>query len=126
MIDPFQLNGGNLSYIGDSYYELMIRLYLVNKGITSQNKLHTTAIKYVSAFAHTKIIQKLKTELTEVELEVFKRGRNQKNQSRRKNLDISEHNDSSGFEAILGYLYLQKDEKRLEYIMKRAIEIIEE
>lgn len=126
MIDPFQLNGGNLSYIGDSYYELMIRLYLVNKGITSQNKLHTTAIKYVSASAHTKIIQKLKTELTEVELEVFKRGRNQKNQSRRKNLDISEHNDSSGFEAILGYLYLQKDEKRLEYIMKRAIEIIEE
>ena len=52
---PNMLNGADLAYIGDAYYELQIRLHLLEKGITNPNKLHKEAVKYVSASAHAKI-----------------------------------------------------------------------
>ena len=56
------LNGADLAYIGDAYYELQIRLFLLNKGITNPNKLHKEAVKYVSASAHSKVMNVLKEE----------------------------------------------------------------
>lgn len=125
MIDVEMLNGSNLSYIGDGYYELMIRKYLLNKGITNSKKIHQEATKYVSSHAHSLIVDELYDEFTLQEVEVFKRGRNQKNQSRRKNIDLAEHAKSSGFEAVIGYLYLKKEYSRLDYLINKAINIIE-
>ena len=119
------LNGSNLSYIGDAYYELEIRKYLLNKNITKNKDLRDISIKFVSASAHTFIYEVLKNEFTEEEMIIFNRGRNGTATGHRKNINRKEHGISSGYEAIIGYLYLKGDFDRLNYIMKKSIEIVE-
>ena len=123
---PKLLNGANLAYIGDAYYELRIRKYLIDKEITNQNKLHKLATKYVSASGHYKIMNNLFDLLTEEELAIYKRGRNFKSNSRRKNTKQDEYLASSGFESLIGYLYLNEDFARLDEIIGLAIKIIED
>lgn len=120
------LNGANLAYIGDAYYELKIRTYLLNKDITNQNKLHRLATKYVSAEGHKKIMDSLIKDLSEEEVNIYKRGRNHKVLSNRKNVNLESYLVSSGFEALIGYLYLKEDFNRLDKIIKQAIKIVEE
>ncbi|HNZ77208.1 MAG TPA: ribonuclease III domain-containing protein [Bacilli bacterium] len=124
MIKPELLNGANLAFIGDAYYELYIRKYLIDKQITNQNLLHKLAVKYVSAKGHNKIVIGLMDQFTEAELVIFKRGRNHSSGANRKKL--SEYLSSSGFEAVIGYLYLTKQEERLHQLIDKAIRIIEE
>ena len=124
MIKPELLNGANLAFIGDAYYELYIRKYLIDKQITNQNLLHKLAVKYVSAKGHNKIVIGLMDQFTEAELVIFKRGRNHSGGANRKKL--SEYLSSSGFEAVIGYLYLTKQEERLHQLIDKAIRIIEE
>ncbi|HOD61241.1 MAG TPA: ribonuclease III domain-containing protein [Bacilli bacterium] len=124
MIKPELLNGANLAFIGDAYYELYIRKYLIDKQITNQNLLHQLAVKYVSAKGHNKIVIGLMDQFTEAELVIFKRGRNHSSGANRKKL--SEYLSSSGFEAVIGYLYLTKQEERLHQLIDKAIRIIEE
>lgn len=119
------LNGANLAYIGDAYYELSIRIYLLNKEITNQNKLHKLATNYVSATGHNKIMKELLGKLTENELDIYRRGRNHKSQSNRKNVKWDEYLVSSGFESVIGYLYLMEEFSRLDEIISFAIKIIE-
>ncbi len=119
------LNGSNLAYIGDAYYELEIRKYLISKNITKTKELRKESIKYVSAKAHNLIIEKLNLELTEEEQKVFLRGRNKASSSHRKNIVRTEYLNSSGFEAIIGYLYLKEDFERLDYLIAKSIEIVE-
>ena len=119
------MNGADLAYLGDAYYELQIRYYLLSKGVTKSKELKESSIKYVSAHAHQLICDKLLTEFSEEELGIFKRGRNGAPHNRRKNLDFSEYGTSSGFEAVIGYLYLAKKQERLDYIIKKAINIAE-
>ena len=119
------LNGANLSYIGDAYYELEIRKYLIGKNITKNKELRKISIEFVSASAHAYIFENIKDELTEEELNVFTRGRNASTTGHRKNVDRKEHGVSSGYEAVLGYLYLKEDFIRLEYLLKKSIEIVE-
>ena len=123
---PNMLNGADLAYIGDAYYELQIRLHLLGKGITNPNKLHKEAVKYVSASAHAKIYNIIKEELSEEEIGIFKRGRNYNYKHSRKNLKLDEYLISSGFEALIGYLFLNNNQNRLDEILKKSIEIIEE
>ena len=120
------LNGNNLSYIGDAYYELYIRTYLINKGITKSNELKKESIKFVSASSHAKIYFKINHLFTEVEMEFFKKGRNNFSKAHRKNINIGEYAVSSGLEAVIGYLYLSKQNDRLEFIMNEIIKIVEE
>lgn len=121
-------NGANLAYIGDAYYELKIREYCLNKGITHQYELHKECVKYVSAKAHAKIVSKMLLEnfLTEEEVSIYKRGRNHNFHSNRKNLDMGEYCASSGFEALVGYYYLEKNFQRLEEIITFSICTIED
>ena len=119
------LNGSNLSYIGDAYYELEIRKYLIGKNITKNKELRKISIEFVSASAHAYIFENIKDELTEEEMNVFTRGRNASTTGHRKNVDRKEHAVSSGYEAVLGYLYLKEDFIRLEYLLKKSIEIVE-
>ena len=119
------MNGADLAYLGDAYYELQIRTYLLSKGITKNKELKEKSTLYVSAHAHKVICEKLLPFLTEEELNIYKRGRNGAPHNRRKNIDYTEYTISSGFEAVIGYLYLANNTKRLEEIIQKAIRIIE-
>ncbi len=119
------INGADLAYVGDAYYELKIRTYLLSKGITKSNELKQMGNKYVSAHAHQIICDKILTTFSESEITIFKRGRNGAPHNRRKNLNMAEYGTSSGFEAVIGYLYLKGDFERLDEIIQAAINIIE-
>ena len=122
---PELLNGANLAFIGDAYYELFIRNHLLQKNITNQHELQKLATKFVSAKGHNMIVQGLENFFTEEEVNIFKRGRNHKYQLSRKNVNKAEYLNSSGFEAVIGYLYLKQANARLEEILNLAINIIE-
>lgn len=121
--DAELLNGLALAYMGDAVYEQYIREYLLTKGQTKPNQLHRLATNYVSAKAQAWLIDELIAEekLSEIELDFFKRGRNAKSYSKAKNTDGSTYNKSSGFEAVLGYLYLTQQSVRLNEIINECI-----
>lgn len=125
-IDCRRINGSDLAYVGDAYYELYIRMYLLSLGITKPNELHKQTKKYVSSISHAIIIDKILEEFTEAELDAYHRGRNYNYRHKPKNAKINEYLKSSGFEAVLGYLYLTNQNQRLEEIIKKAIMQIEE
>lgn len=111
------------AYIGDSVFELYIRMYLVNTTKMKPHKLHIEAIKYVKAKAQADILQKLESSLTEKELEIVKRGRNAENHHLPKNATVQDYMYSTGFEALIGYLYLTKQDERLDEILKEVAKI---
>jgi len=117
------LNGGSLAFIGDGIYEIKIRKYCLDKGYTNLRVLHNECVKYVSRTSQTKIITCLinQNELKEDELEIFHRGRNFDYKTK-----TMEYVNASGFEAVIGYLYLTEQVERLEEIINRSIEIINE
>ncbi len=112
-----------LAYLGDAIYEVYIRKYLIEKNIVKVDNLQKEAIKYVSAKAQAKIINNLIEQniLNEEELEIFYRARNHKGTRHPKNTDIVTYKHSTGFEAIIGYLYLENKE-RLNKIMNTILE----
>lgn len=110
-----------LAYIGDAIYELVIRTILVKKGNTQVNKLHQRASKLVKASAQSEIIEKLKPYLTEEEMGIFKRGRNAKSFTMAKNASMSDYRRATGFEALMGYLYLTEQWDRMLELIKIGI-----
>lgn len=115
-----------LAYLGDTVYESYIREYLIKKNINKKvNDLHKSAIKYVNAKAQATVIHAIEDELTEDEERVYKRGRNQKSHTSPKNADIIDYKHATGFEALIGYLHLNNEIDRLNYIISKGIDIIE-
>ena len=110
-----------LAYIGDAIYELVIRTILVEKGNTQVNKLHQRASKLVKASAQSEIIEKLKPYLTEEEMGIFKRGRNAKSFTMAKNDSMSDYRRATGFEALMGHLYLTEQWDRMLELIKIGI-----
>lgn len=110
-----------LAYIGDAIYELVIRTILVEKGNTQVNKLHQRASKLVKASAQSAIIEKLKPYLSDEEMGVFKRGRNAKSFTMAKNASMSDYRRATGFEALMGYLYLTEQWDRMLELIKIGI-----
>jgi len=102
-----------LAYIGDSVYDTFIRSMLVSAGSIQVDKLHKRAIKYVQAKAQAETLDKLHDTLTEDEQDIVRRGRNTKSNSVPKNADINDYRHATGFEALIGYLYLIGNTKRL-------------
>lgn len=111
-----------LAYIGDAIYELVIRTILVEKGNTQVNKLHNRASRLVKASAQSSMIEKLKPHLTEEEAAVFKRGRNAKSYTMAKNASMSDYRRATGFEALMGYLYLTERWDRMLELIKTGLE----
>ena len=109
------------AYVGDSVYELYIRTHLTNTTKLKPHKLHIESIKYVKAGAQAKILENLMNELTEQEKEIVKRGRNAENHHLPKNATVQEYMYSTAFEALIGYLYLTKQDKRLKEILEKTI-----
>lgn len=110
-----------LAYIGDAIYELVIRTILVEKGNTQVNKLHQRASKLVKASAQSEIMEKLKPYLTEEEMGIFKRGRNAKSFTMAKNASMSDYRRATGFEALMGHLYLTEQWDRMLELIKIGI-----
>ena len=113
------MNVITLAYLGDSVYEVYIREYLISKGIVYVEDLQKEAIKYVSAKSQAKILDYLVNNnyLSKEEVSIVKRGRNYKRDSHPKNTDIITYKKSTGFECLVGYLYLSKNINRLDEIM---------
>lgn len=110
-----------LAYIGDGVYELYVRSRTIEEHSSMPaHKLHLHTVKYVKAEAQSKSITAVSDMLTEEETAVFKRGRNAKSPTSAKNADIRDYRRATGFEALLGYLYLSGNTKRLNEIMAAA------
>lgn len=128
LIDINQMNALALAYMGDAVLEVRVREHLLLSGRMKPNTLHHEATKYVSAKAQSMIVHRMIEErfLTDEELAIFKRGRNAKSGTIPKNTDVQTYRNSSGFEAVLGSLYLMKQYERVNKIIDYAIEIVEE
>ena len=111
-----------LAYIGDAIFELVVRTVLVERKNTQAEKLHKAATKIVKAETQALMVEALKEELTEEELAVFKRGRNAKAVTRAKNATMSEYRRATGFEALMGYLYLKGDIERMIELVRLGAE----
>lgn len=109
-----------LAYIGDAVYELMVRTSLVASGPKRIKDIHLAAVEMVKAGYQANALKWLENELTEVEQAVVRRGRNT-HSSLPKNSDLYEYRLSTGFEALVGYLYLIGNMERLQYIFKRCL-----
>lgn len=111
-----------LAYIGDAIYDLIIRTILVEQGNAQANKLHRRASELVKAPTQSEMIEKLKPYLTEEEKSIYRRGRNAKSVTTAKNATIAQYRRATGFEAVMGYLYLQGKLKRIIDLIKIALE----
>jgi len=128
VIDEKQLNSLALAYMGDAVFETYVRHHLLQTGKVRPNQLHREATNYVSAKAQAMVAHQFIEEaiLSEDELAVLKRGRNAKSGSVPKNTDVQTYRYSTGFEALIGTLYLSKNEVRLQELVKKAFLIVEE
>lgn len=115
-----EVNSLALAYIGDAVYELCVREFLLSKGICKVKALQKEAVKYVSARGQYQILIKMIDEhfFTDDELNVIFRARNHKIDHRPKSCDIATYKYATGFEAIIGYLYLNKEFERINKIME--------
>ena len=110
-----------LAYIGDAVYEMIIRTVIVERANKAANELHKKAVKYVQAATQSAMIMALQDILTEDELAVFKRGRNAKSNTSAKNASITDYRKATGFEALIGFLYLMDDMDRVLFLVKEGI-----
>lgn len=102
-----------LAFMGDCVFDLYVRSILVGNGNRGVNGLHKDKSNLVKASAQAAMAECMQEILTEEEKEVYRRGRNAKTASSAKNADIGDYHKATGFEALLGYLYLQGKEERL-------------
>ena len=114
-----------LAYVGDCIYDLVIKSLVINEGNKQVNKLHQETSKLVQASAQSLMMRTMQEHLTEEEHAVYKRGRNAKSVSPAKNQSITDYRRATGFEALLGYLYLKKDYKRLLELVKIGLDSLD-
>ena len=110
------------AYMGDAVYEKFIREYVIRQRLCKNGLLHKKSIKYVSAKGQSQILKEIEDFLTDEEKDIVRRGRNSNPHSTAKNADIVEYKYATGFEALIGWLYLNEKEERLEEILKKCVE----
>lgn len=114
-----------LAYIGDSIYDLIIKSLVINRGNKQVQKLHKETSSLVQASAQSMMMRAMQEELTDEERAVYKRGRNAKSVSPAKNQSITDYRRATGFEALIGYLYLQEKWKRMLDLVKIGLDCLE-
>ena len=114
-----------LAYLGDAVYEMVIRTICVKRTNMQTQKLHRKVTGYVSAKAQAKMMDALIGELTEEEESIYRRGRNSKPYTKAKNASMEEYLKATGFEALVGYLYLQKEYERMNALIAHGIEALQ-
>lgn len=111
-----------LAYIGDAIYDLIIRTLIVKQGNSRPEKMHKRASALVKASAQAEMIERLLPMLTEEEHAIYKRGRNAKSYTMAKNATMLDYRKATGFEALMGYLYLKEDMSRLIDLVKAGLD----
>lgn len=119
--DPKSYSPLILAYIGDAVYEIIIRTIVVSEGNTQVNKMHKKSSNLVKAETQANIIKAIMDDLSEEELATYKRGRNAKSYTSAKNASISDYRMATGFEALIGYLYLSGQTERMTEIVKLGL-----
>ena len=122
--DPGQIQPLVLAYIGDAVHNLFIRHYLISTSHAQVNQLHKSSVSFVSAHKQAKVIHSIFPMLTEKEQSIVKRGRNAKTASVPKNADITEYKYATGFESLVGYLFLNNELDRLMEILKLSVTLL--
>ena len=115
-----------LAYIGDAVYELAIRTLVMNRGNMQVNKMHKKTANLVKADAQARLYLLLEEELTHAEKAAYRRGRNAKSFTMPKHATMKDYRMATGFEALVGYLYLQKEYERMNALIAHGIEALQE
>lgn len=110
-----------LAYAGDAVYELYVRTMILSQGNAPVHKLHKRSIEFVKAKAQSDILHSLMDGLSEEEQDIVRRGRNAKSGTIPKNADVTEYKYATGFETLLGYLYIKGDYTRLLELLKMSV-----
>lgn len=124
-IDPNQYSPLTLAYMGDCAYEIVVRTLLVHKGNTHVDRLNKRASNLAKATTQALMITAIMEHLTEEEVTIYKRGRNAKSYTSAKNASINEYRRATGFEALIGWLYLKGEFDRMTKIIRLGFEAIE-
>jgi ribonuclease-3 family protein len=111
-----------LAYIGDGIYDLIIRTIVVKQGNSQPNKLHKKTSALVKAGAQAEMMERILPVLSEEETAIYKRGRNAKSYTMAKNATMLDYRKATGFEALMGYLYLKEDWQRLMDLVKLGLD----
>ncbi|MBO5338884.1 MAG: Mini-ribonuclease 3 [Clostridia bacterium] len=119
-MDFTQINAGALAYLGDSVLEALIRERLILKGYEKSSKLNKEALNYVTAVNQAKAYENIESSLTEIEAQIFRRGKNSSHLNASKSASLLEYKIATGFEAIFGYLRLTKNEERISELFNLA------
>lgn len=114
-----------LAYIGDGVFDLVVRTVILGKGNTKPNQLHLRASRIVKAQTQAQMVEALEDVLSEEERDVYRRGRNAKSQSTAKNASLADYRKATGFEALVGYLYLTDRFQRVVELTKIAANKLE-
>lgn len=125
--DINRMNTSTLAYLGDAVFEVIVREKIVTEKPGDVDRAHHTAVRYVSAAGQAKAARAMIAEgfLTEEEEQIYKRARNHRSMSRPQNADPREYKIATGFEALLGFLYLSDDRQRLREIASEAVRIVD-
>ena len=121
-VDPRTYSPLVLAYIGDAVYELLIRTKVINHGSMQVNKMHKKSASLVKAETQANLIKAIQDDLTEEELAVYKRGRNANSATMAKHATMSDYRRATGFEALMGYLYLTCRTERILELAKKGLE----
>lgn len=123
--NPNEYNSLVLAYIGDSLYDVYVRSRIIEEhGDMSAHKMHVESIKFVKAHGQSEAVGFIEDRLSEEELAAYKRGRNTKSYTVPKNADVGEYRRATGFEALLGWLYVGGRTERLEELMRMSYEAV--
>ena len=118
-LKPEQYSALGLAYIGDAVYDLIIRTLVLRKGNYSVKTFHKMTSSIVKAESQARLVESIEPDLTEEENRVFHHGRNAKSATSAKNASITDYRIATGFEALIGYLYLS-------HRMDRAMELVKD
>ena len=122
-VNPREYSPLPLAYIGDSVYDLFIRTKVIEKGNRHVTDLHKESVKFVKAHSQAESVHAIEDKLTENEIRVLKWGRNAKS-TPPKNADVTDYRYATGFETLLGYLYLEGDVDRLKEVLNMAYDAL--
>lgn len=113
-----------LAYIGDGIFDIVIRSVVVGKGNTKASQLHKHTSSIVKAHTQAVMIEALEPHLTKEEADIYRRGRNAKSPTMAKNATMADYRKATGFEALMGYLYLSDDFERVVELTKLGVQLI--
>lgn len=113
-----------LAFLGDCVYDMIIRTVIVERGNRAANGLHKRKSYLVNAKAQKELIESIQELLLPEEEDIYRRGRNAKSYTTAKNASVGDYRKATGFEALLGYLYLKDEVDRILYLVKEGLKRI--